>query len=110
MIVGTIMAANRLVLVILPGATRAYRRQAGTNVMRHVLALLICCALTFHVAKAAGAPPIAAHSFRQLQSQAGDCGVGRATMVRHFDTFFQLIASGTAVMETLATGGNGYVL
>jgi hypothetical protein len=25
-------------------------------------------------------------------------------MVRQFDTFFQLIASGTAVMETLATG------
>jgi hypothetical protein len=40
--------------------------------MRHVLALLIGCALTFHVGKAAVAPPIAAHSFRQLQSQAGD--------------------------------------
>jgi hypothetical protein len=71
--------------------------------MRHGLALLIGCALTVH-AHAAAAPPTVADGFRQLQALAGEWqgtdGHGHAVR-----STFQLIASGTAVMETLAPSG-----
>ncbi|HEV3057074.1 MAG TPA: hypothetical protein VGY48_02450 [Vicinamibacterales bacterium] len=72
--------------------------------MRYVVALLIGCALTFQVARAGAAPPTVADSFRQLRSLAGDWR-GTDEHGQAVRSTFQLIASGTAVMETLAPSG-----
>jgi hypothetical protein len=72
--------------------------------MKHVLALLIGCVLTFHVANAGGAPSTVTDSFRQLQLLAGDWR-GTDEHGHAVKSTFQLIASDTAVMETLAPTG-----
>ena|SRR5258708_5862704 len=77
---------------------------ARGDVMRHVVALLMACALTLHLAKALGAAPAVADSFRQLQSLAGDWQ-GMDDRGHPVRSNFQRIASGTAVMETLSPTG-----
>ena len=72
--------------------------------MKRLLFLLILCVATLQVPGTARASRLAEDSFRQLQSLAGDWrGTdehGEAVRSR-----FQLVASNTAVMETLAPAG-----
>jgi hypothetical protein len=72
--------------------------------MNHVLSTGVLCLAALQVLGAAGASSPVADSFRQLQSLTGDWR-GTDEHAQAVRSKFQLIASNTAVMETLAPTG-----